>query len=628
MKLNKEQYIAAHHKNGPMLVLAGPGSGKTHLLVERITLMIEEYHIPPENILVITFSKKAARQMQSRFEKRIEGRSYPVTFGTFHAVFYHMIRQYDPNINRLITEEEQCRFIKQAVKNCGSLSAGGGNVSSAFSSDERQGDAFYASKRGEQHLELSEDDIDRLIGMIGSYKNFGKDFYVRSEAGRSIPEDDREGFEKLYTEYGRLCRQAEVLDFDDMILMCSRILYEHESVLRKWQDIYRYILVDEFQDINEGQYNVLRLLAGDSRNVFAVGDDDQSIYAFRGARPELMKKFLHQYIGCRRVTLTMNYRCCENVIGAADTVIRHNTDRLERPMQRHLPSKRGGIVELVSSENTNVQAAYVCDMISTLISDGTYRFKDIAVLYRSAHCAVMFEQMARQRGIPLKVTNETGETSREEKIRKAYIKAHDGMASRADFFLIMNNPPRGLSREALCVDTGNYIEDMKAYYKDDPEKLEKVRDLENTIAGCGNTSFDLLKGSKSTGCSKTEKIPHHNVNITDDRSKTKDVSPRPESDVRQMDGVNVMTAHASKGLEFPCVFIIGLQEGLFPHIKSIDEPLVQEERRLIYVAMTRAIERLYMCTVSTEHGKRPSRFASEACEKMRYINDIIKLTRQ
>lgn len=306
-----------------------------------------------------------------------------------------------------------------------------------------------------------------------------------------------------------------------------------------------------------------------------------------------MKKFLKQYIGCRQVTLTMNYRCCENVIGAADTLIRHNTDRLERPIQRHLPSKSGGTVEVINSESTDVQAAYVCDRIFELTKSGLYLPEDIAVLYRSSHCAVMFEKMAGERGIPLKVTNEAGIPSKRQRINEAYKRAHNGTATRADFFLIMNNPPRGLSREALCPDIGNYIGSFKSYYANEPEMLERVYNLENMIRN--RTWSDEYGGGTSDNLSKN--------------------------------GVNVMTAHASKGLEFKVVFIIGLQEGLFPHIKSIEEPLVQEERRLMYVAMTRAIERLYMCTVSMEHGKRPSRFAGEAIEKMQYINDILKLKR-
>lgn len=557
MKLNKEQYIAAHHGDGPMLVLAGPGSGKTHLLVERIRIMIEEKDVAPESILVITFSKKAAEEMKVRFNRRTDPKHYPVTFGTFHAVFYHILLEDDPGAGRLITEEEQTRLVTDAIRPVNDLS------------------------------ELFDpNDPEMILGMISAFKNHGKDFYERNEYGRRMTEREREEFERIVTGYEKNCRKEGVIDFDDMIMLCAKLLYKHEKILRKWRERFKYFLVDEFQDINDGQYKVLRLLAGDSMNVFAVGDDDQSIYAFRGSRPSLMKKFVHQYRGCRQVTLTMNYRCSENVIGAADSLIRHNTDRFQRPMQRHLPSKSGGIVELVQAENSDIQAGFVCDMIEKLTREEGYGYSDIAVLYRSDHCVKMFTDTAEKRGI--QIDHAQSYIPKETKIHMAYMRAHEHTADRADYFLIMNNPPRGLSRESLANTTGDYINDMKHYYANEPEKLDAVRDLDRTIAGY----------------EKTE----------------------PSAGPSSHDRVRVMTAHASKGLEFKCVFIIGLQEGLFPHYKNMTGTGAEEERRLMYVAMTRAKERLYMCTIGAEHGKRPSRFSVEAVEKRRYIKDIYKLT--
>ena len=561
MKLNKEQYRAAHHKDGPMLVLAGPGSGKTHLLVERIRIMIEEYNIPPDNILVITFSRKAARQMQARFEKRVEDRSYPVTFGTFHAVFYHILQDHDPTTNRLISEEERQKLIANAAAFCG--------IS----------------------LPCSEkDDIEALSGHISAYKNFGEEEYFSDGPGSELDIDEKDDIRRLICEYDRLCRKEGFIDFDDMIINCRQLFARHEMILRRWQKKFRYFLVDEFQDINQAQYDVLRLLAGDAMNVFAVGDDDQAIYRFRGACPGLMKKFTQQYRGCRRVDLTMNYRCSENIIGAADTLVRNNKDRFERQIQRHLPSARGGIVEIVHSENTVVQAAFVCDRIEELIDAGCDPW-DIAVLYRSSHCVKMFEKTAGERGLAVKDTDGiSGVYKRRLKIHEAYSKAHNGNISRRDFFLIMNNPDRGLSREALCNSNGDYIGDLKRYYADSPQMLDKVFDLERTIM-----SYD--------------------------------VNEFPNDTTDKKDMVNIMTAHASKGLEFRCVFVIGLQEGLFPHHKNMTGSSVEEERRLMYVAMTRAKQQLYLCTLGTMYGKRESRFAAEAAKNRKYISDIIHLTR-
>ena len=465
MGLNREQYRAAMHTDGPMLVLAGPGSGKTHLLVERIRMMIEDRGIDPGCISVITFSKKAALQMQARFEKQVG--SYPVTFGTFHAVFYNILKDFDPDIGRLITEEEQKEFIRASL-------------------------APSAAR------EADDDEIIRLAGMVSAYRNSAGSYSDR--AASSLQHDPEAGAKiaALSSRYESMCRKKGVIDFDDMILLCNRALYEHEMFLRRWQEKYRYILVDEFQDINEGQYDTLRLLAGDRMNVFAVGDDDQSIYAFRGARPELMKKFIRQYRGCAQVTLTMNYRCCRKVIGAADTLIRHNSDRLQRPMQENLPEKSGGYVEVICAESAPVQAMYVCDRIEELIEEKGYSLRDFAVLYRSDHCAKIFGRTAKERGL----------------------------------------------------------------YSEKDES-----------------------GS-----------------------------------------IRMMTAHASKGLEFSCVFIIGLQEGLFPHYLDMEGDC-EEERRLMYVAMTRARERLFLCALGTEHGKRISRFVTETIERKKYISDYLILTR-
>ena len=217
---------------------------------------------------------------------------------------------------------------------------------------------------------------------------------------------ERQVLEAVSECYYNKLREEKLIDFDDMIIRCRDLLYKHESILRKWQKKYRYFLIDEFQDINEAQYDVLRLLAGDEANIFAVGDDDQSIYAFRGARPQLMSKFIHQYSGCRRVFLEVNYRCGQNIIGAADTLIRHNRQRLPRPMQKACVTRQKGTVVTINTESTLVQAVYVCDRIEEEISHYGYSASDIAVLYRSDHCAKLFEMEAKRRGIGIRKNNE------------------------------------------------------------------------------------------------------------------------------------------------------------------------------------------------------------------------------
>lgn len=620
-QLNYEQAIAAKHLDGPMLVLAGPGSGKTHLLVERIRIMIEEKSVAPDSILVITFSKKSALEMQNRFNLRVEKKPYPVTFGTFHAVFYDILKHYN-NYSKesILTEKQKIQIIDHGD--------GSGGKNQIANCDTEQ--------------------LQTVADNISAYKNFGEEFFTKS-AGKYMTIEEQDEFCDVFGKYCDRCRQLGKLDFDDMVLQVRELFMKHESILRQWQKKYRYFLVDEFQDINDAQYDVLRLLAGDEMNVFAVGDDDQSIYAFRGAKPSLMQKFLHQYHGCKRVNLTMNYRCCEKVIRCADNCIRHNEDRLDRLMQHHLPGKSGGIVEVHTEKNTVSQAEYVCEMIEKITREGGYSYDDIAILYRSEHCVTMLRNVMRTMNLPVK-SGDSGinpYTSDVAKVITAYFKAAIDECGRRDFLLLMNTPKRGLSREALssCDDgkshkTEDYLSLLREYYRSKPDMLCRVEELSELIAkircGCVTEAFDYVADIaqfKISGpdCEKNmtespsrclaflrelaldfESIKDYVIFI-DKMNCDKPGEEYNRNIIRRENncGVNLMTAHASKGLEFKVVFIIGLQEGLFPHHKSMQGELVEEERRLMYVAMTRAKERLYLCGLGTEHGKRISRFVGE-----------------
>lgn len=634
-KLNHEQSLAANHLDGPMLVLAGPGSGKTHLLVERIRILVEEKNIPPDKILVITFSKKSALEMQQRFIRRVENKPYPVTFGTFHAVFYNILKQYNNySKDSILTEKQKSDIVRSILS----------QRKQNFDSDSE--------------LSTNAADVTEIVDNISAYKNFGDDFFTKS-AGKYMTIEEQERFLAVYKKYCEICRHTGKLDFDDMVLLVKELFERDESVLKQWQDRFKYFLVDEFQDINDAQYDVLKLLAGDCMNVFAVGDDDQSIYAFRGAKPSLMQKFLKEYRGCKRVNLTMNYRCCEKVIRCADNCIRHNADRLERPIQRHLPSKSGGIVEVNYEENTISQAEFVCKTIERLIKEGGYTYDDVAILYRSEHCVTMLRDVMSMHHIPVK-SFEPGinpYTSDISKVVTAYFKAAIDECKRKDFLLLMNTPKRGLSREALSsVSDGekhraeDYLGLLREYYRSESDKLCVVEELSEIIvkirscnvveaieyvtdvAGFKTYRFDCKENmTKSPSpCHEMAETPSRclaflrelafdfesikdYVTFIDKMNCVKSGEEHNRNIIRRENncGVNLMTAHASKGLEFKVVFIIGLQEGLFPHHKSMQGELVEEERRLMYVAMTRAIERLYLCGLGTEHGKRVSRFVGE-----------------
>ena len=623
-KLNYEQSLAAYHVNGPMLVLAGPGSGKTHLLVERIRIMIEEKGVKPDEILVITFSKKSALEMENRFFSLVNNAPYSVTFGTFHAVFYDILKHYyNFTKESILTEPEKLELIRHGD---------GDNV-------------FIGHGDGDFVPEGDEKDLQGIVDNISAYKNFGEDFFTKT-AGKYMTIEEQDSFREIYKYYCRRSHELGKLDFDDMVLLVRDLFLKHEGILREWQKRYRYFLVDEFQDINDAQYDVLRLLAGDCMNVFAVGDDDQSIYAFRGAKPSLMQKFLKQYHGCKRVNLTMNYRCCENIIKCADSCIRHNADRLDRPMQRHLPSKNGGGVEVNITEGSISQAEYVCAKISGLMAQKGYSYDDFAVLYRSEHCATMLKTILKSNNLPVK-SGDSGINPYTDKVTDiviAYLKCAIGNCTRNDFLLMMNNPKRGLSREAISAvndgknhDSDDYFALLRDYYDEDNKMLgiinelaqviTKIRkgssadalkilqniDILGTLSGDSNSSnievFNFLNDFSRDFVSISEFVEHV-MNMREKSHENEDNSFLLHNK-KENTGINLMTAHASKGLEFKVVFVIGLQEGLFPHHKSMEGMLVEEERRLMYVAMTRAKERLYLCGIGTKHGKRVSRFVGE-----------------
>ena len=613
-QLNEGQALAVRHADGPMLVLAGPGSGKTKVLTERVHFLIEERHVPPEAILVITFSKKAALEMRQRFFGIIGDTSYPVNFGTFHAFFFHIL------------------------KHCGSYQEN--NILTPIQK------RIYVEEAGRE-LQIAEaDDLawqEEQLFQISCYKNAGENL----AAFRFLSEEERSGqFLRLYESYRRRCLQEGMLDFDDMLIHCLTLLKENPVVLRRWQETYRYLLVDEFQDSNPIQYEIVRLLLGSSCNLFAVGDDDQSIYGFRGASPDVMQKLLEDFPFCSRVELSHNYRCNAAIIKAADALIAKNTCRIAKQSQS--PANRAGEegrVEIRRFVSMEAEAEFVADKLKQLYPQGfeSNNRQRTSVLYRITSCGNLLEEKLILAGIPYERQEKQKSFYEEDWVVDllTYLKIASGSRERSHFYRILNRPPRGLSRECI---TGSAVnsEEMIAYYEDRPAQAKIIKRFFKEMETISRmTPFAavnyVLKGVRygdylrqrlfARGITKDAVMELTQELFLRSRefqtigawlSYIEELRQEQErkSNIRGIKsgkaGIVLQTIHAAKGLEYDTVFVIGLQEGILPHKKAMTKQEVEEERRLLYVAMTRAKNRLYLCARDEEqYGKGISRFVRE-----------------
>ena len=636
MQLNKEQERAVGHTDGPMLVLAGPGSGKTHVLTNRIKALIEEAKVPPDNILVITFSKKAAQSMQYRFNM-MSNAFYPVNFGTFHAVFFHILTYHGLYSKEgILDSKTKLIYVKRAGR-------------------------FLNIKKASD-LSWQKDMLDK----ISYYKNIGEMLF-KEGAPDIMDKEEEEEFRKVFEKYMLLCRKNNVLDFDDMVCECRRFLESNEAALKFWQQKFKYILIDEFQDINAAQYEVVKLLLdGKSSNIFAVGDDDQSIYGFRGAAPGIMRTFLDDFKGCEVVNLKLNYRCAYEVVRLADASINHNKDRMSRPMQQTLKNRKRGCTYIKTFETAKEEAEYIIEELKK------YNTGDVAILYRSNHSVSALEDEFKIKGIAY--TKSAPKISFYEldaaKLIISYMKIACGKGEKEDFLRCLNAPQRGIDREALnnaasCHDGFRIMKDYymhqgddneRLFLQEDEEALKKIdkweRDcllikslpapaaLNYLLLGVGvrkhiennykrdfryplneDEFFAELK-ERFAGFDAIETIidaVYEIENCGMDNKKSADekthLQVNRSYDENGASPVTLMSAHASKGLEFPVVFVAGLQDGLFPHHKYLNSMAgIEEERRLLYVAMTRAEDVLYLCGHGSEHGKRVSRFIAELTE--------------
>ena len=606
MQLNNEQLAAVMHGDGPMLVLAGPGSGKTAVLVNRLKHLVRDACVDPYGILVLTFSRAAAGEMRERFEELAHA-SYPVTFGTFHAIFYHILKSQGLYRRaRILTANRKTEYMKVTM-----------------------------AAKGIRRCDLSY--VERLTELI-SLRKMGNPMLERL-----VDEEELESLNLVYDDYNRLVREEGYIDYDDMIADCLKMLGSNEKIRRKWQERYRYILVDEFQDIDLRQYEILKLLAGERANVFCVGDDDQSIYSFRGAEPEVMKRFVGDYGNVEKVMLSVNYRCPLQVVRHAGRLIGHNSDRFSKELRSN-GRDQGPCISHKCFFNAADEAAYCAGIIEKMSAQAKdqHTGPSIGVLYRMSKSGDILEEVLKSRGIPYRRKDKRVSFYDREWVKDilAYLRLSLS-DSREDMYRILNRPERGLPRDCIGLDT-DMRRHMTGYFKDEEYRGRIVRLLSDIDFIKDMTCFGavnyILRGIGMLDHIRREYLINATGNDPDevitellDRARThksikdwlkcidagaEDKGIAPGHDEGEDVGpyaAELRTIHSAKGLEYDNVFMIGLQEGVFPSKKCDGGRQLEEERRLFYVGMTRCRKALFLTGIQKdEYGKRESRFIKEA----------------
>ena len=640
---SNSQLRAIKHGKGPMLVLAGPGSGKTFVIIQRLLYLIHEKQIRPDNILVISFSKASTLELKQRFQKQskdilceillneskdkslLEESKVQVNFVTFHACFFHILKEtYHYTSQDIITEKQKRELLKTVLYNF----------------------------KSENQKKLAEK-IEDYLQKISYYKNKGS---------KELKEKETAEFQQIFHVYNQEMHEQHKLDFEDMGLMCLQLFETRPDILEKWQEKFQYLLIDEFQDINMVQFRVVRLLAKKYQNLFVVGDDDQAIYGFRGSNPQIMLDFASYYPSAEKVLLETNYRCSEHIVKEALKVIEQNKvrfqkeikavsegeDDIEGKKKRILKTKNqkqmGSVLinhkeEVIYQgfENYQREYVYIGEQIKGFVGGQNYKYSDIACIFRTNQDMVgLAEYFARNR-IPF-VMKEACNSIFKHFIALdmlAYLQFFLEGKKRKDFIRIMNKPLRYLSRSAISALSDEVIVwcNLKQYYGLKPYMAGYIEQLEQNDKWI--QKLDLYGACfyirKVIGYEQylKEYVKEQNMNWEEEeildfvQESTRNMSSLEEwkeyiehyeealgSAKEEKEGVHMITMHACKGLEYPIVFLPDCNEGKVPHKKAVSVEEIEEERRMFYVAMTRAkfhLEILYIEDKLKKH-LQPSRF--------------------
>lgn len=613
MKLNRGQDEAIKHGNGPCMVLAPPGSGKTLIVTERTRYLIEESGVRPDQILVITFTRYAAREMKERFERLTAGKNYPVTFGTFHSIFYGILKcAYGIGANNLMSEKESSVLLQEVLD--------------------------QTDIESTPEVEDEEELVRELLREVGMVKNglcHLKDFH-----SKYLTQDE---FAEVFRSYEHQKKELKKFDFDDMLVQCYALFRKKPEILQGWQKRFQYILIDEFQDINRVQYEVIRMLAAPRYNLFVVGDDDQSIYGFRGAKPELMLYMKQEFPSLRTISLTVNYRSTEFITGAAARVILHNDTRFYKRVQSF--RGRGQNVHVQEVLDEQEEAQYVTEEIQKKLDQGI-KPGEIAVLFRTAVQARMISEILSEHRIPFEMRDYVTNFYRHFIVKDmmAYLQLAAGKRDRSLFLTICNRPLRYLARNSMENRQVNF-EELRKFYCDKDWMLDIIDQFDVDVRMMKNmapyAAIQYIRKKIGYDDFLKEYAEKHQISWKqlmdvmaelEERSKnfksydeweihiekyTQELEEQ-QAKARKIKGerenkVQLMTIHSAKGLEFEDVFVIHANEGEIPHQKAEKKDEIEEERRLFYVALTRAKNNLCISYITQKNGNsiKPSRFVEE-----------------
>ncbi len=609
-ELNDKQYLAAAKLTGPLLIIAGAGSGKTRMITYRNAHMLDT-GIQQSNILALTFTNKAAREMEERVKSLTNKKLTNLTVSTFHAF--------------------GVQILKESITNIG--------YSENFSIYD-QTDKISAIKESARELNISPDvlDIYEVANMFSSIKT-----------KRVVWNDNNISFKPLYSEYQEYLVNHNAVDFDDLIVLPVKLFAEHPDVLNGYQLKYQYIMVDEFQDTSLAQYNLINLLAKKNRNICVVGDDDQSIYSWRGANYQNIINFETDFPELTEIKLEQNYRSTENILAAANSLISNNTNRKEKELWTGIG--QGKSIEIYYPENESKEADFISEMIKSFHQSEKLKYHDFGVLIRTNNLSAIIENSFLAENIPYKVSGGQSFFQRKEiKDIIAYLRILNNPDDDINFLRILNMPRRGLGKATLlkireiALDKEcslhaaatelrwngdsplsdkiqsslqefiDMIQDYREMMEDSTtNKTKIIHDLIDTINYWGYLIIEHQKNEKLA------KWKYKNIGIfielfekweKNPDNKDKDLGTylnritlltRDDDDESDNGQVNLMTIHASKGLEFEYVFLAGVENNIIPHARSIEEnpDNIEEERRLFYVAITRAKQKLFMTSCRT-----------------------------